>query len=345
MSRPSPALALKIAFLRRRESYPEPTAEVAATETHMSWVFLTDRHAYKLKKPVRTDFLDFSSPDLRRHWCEEEVRLNRRLAADTYLGVVALTVSPSGALRLDGHDRPGHDPIDWLVKMRRLPATEMLDRVIAGKRLGQRDIRAIANRLAGFYRAAKPVPMHPIAYRHRLAVEIEDCRHELKRHGSRLAPSRVEFVAEAMRAFLTRHTADLHRRVEAGLMVEGHGDLRPEHVFVGPPPEIIDCIEFNRTLRILDPVDDLAMLAMECDRLDAPAVGPALFAAYLAATGDQPPDLLIRFYKCLRAMVRAKLAIWHFKDSVVADPDKWHGRAHSYMALAEREASVLMRPI
>jgi len=334
-------LSRTLDFLRRRESYPEATAGIEATETHMSWVFLTDQHAYKLKKPVKTAFLDFSSPDLRRHWCEEEVRLNRRLAADTYLGVVSLTVSSSGALQLGGHGTAGHEAIDWLVKMRRLPAKQMLDQVIASERLESRDIKAIAERLAGFYRVARPVPMHPVAHRRRLEAEIEDCRRELKCHGSRLPPARIEYVTEALRAFLTRHAAEFDRRVAAGFMIEGHGDLRPEHVFIGPPPQIIDCIEFNRTLRILDPVDDLAMLAMECDRLGVPAVGHALFAAYGAATKDRPPESFIGFYRGLRAVVRAKLAIWHLKDAVVADPPKWQNRGQSYLELASREASRL----
>lgn len=120
-------LEAKVAFLQRAASFPEGAGRIEAIETHMSWVFLTERHAYKLKKPVRTDFLDYGSITARGRHCEAEVGLNRRLAGDVYVGTVRLVANPTGTLQLGGEGRT----VDWLVKMRRLPAPARLDDAIA----------------------------------------------------------------------------------------------------------------------------------------------------------------------------------------------------------------------
>ncbi|HSK39559.1 MAG TPA: hypothetical protein VK943_07310, partial [Arenibaculum sp.] len=116
-------LTAKVAFLRRATSYPDRPARVDVVETHMSWVFLTDRHVYKLKKPARSPVLDFSTVDAREANCEAEIRLNRRLAPRVYLGVVPLVVLDGGTLALAGPGRP----VDWLVRMLRLPMRHRLD--------------------------------------------------------------------------------------------------------------------------------------------------------------------------------------------------------------------------
>ena len=128
----------KVAHLSRPESYPEETAAVEVVQTHMSCVFLTDRHAWKLKKPVRHDFLDFSTLEARRADCEEELRLNRRLARDVYLEIVPLTFTSDGALRLGGDG----EVMEWLVKMRRLPAQLMLDHAIRHGNVARHDVAA-----------------------------------------------------------------------------------------------------------------------------------------------------------------------------------------------------------
>jgi len=129
-------LEAKVRALRDPATYPEAPRAIEVRETHMSWVFLTERHVYKLKKPVRYDFLDFSTFEKRRADCEAEVRLNRRFAPDVYLGIVALTADAHGALRLNGEG----EAIEWLVKMRRLPDEHMLDQRIRAGRLDNAEI-------------------------------------------------------------------------------------------------------------------------------------------------------------------------------------------------------------
>ena len=127
----------------------------------MSWVFLTDRHAWKLKKPVRSQDVDFTTVTARRLNCAEELRLNRRLSDDVYLDIVPLSLDAGGRLRLLGDG----DPIDWLVKMRRLPAARMLDRLILDGAATSDDVRRVVSRLARFYRDSAPVAIAGTAYR------------------------------------------------------------------------------------------------------------------------------------------------------------------------------------
>jgi predicted phosphoribosyltransferase/aminoglycoside phosphotransferase family enzyme len=324
----------KVAFLRRPEAYPEKPRAVEAVETHMSWVFLTERHAYKLKKPVHYDGLDFRTPELRRLDCEEELRLNRRLAEDVYLGIVPLTVDRDGTLELEG----AGEPIDWLVHMRRLPAERMLDGLIRRARIEEAEVRPAALRLAHFYARARPVEITGPAYRGRLEEGVREDERELREPRYGLARDRVTALARAQLAFLERHPALFDVRAREGRIVEGHGDLRPEHICLTRTPAIIDCLEFSRELRILDPADELAFLALECERLGAAVVGRWFLDSYSRVTGDEPPEALLRFHRTYRALRRAKIAVWHLRDPDVRDPGRWSERARRYLELAARVA-------
>lgn len=325
-----PGIDEKVAFLRRPESYPEPPLRVEVIETHMSWVFLTDRSVYKLKKPVRYDSLDFREPELRRVDCAEEVRLNRRLTSDVYLGVVVLTRDDAGALALDG---PG-EAVDWLVHMRRLPADRMLDRQILTGRIDEASVRPAALLLARFYAGAPPVAVAPERYRENLVDGIRHDQRALGRREFGLPRERIAAVSADQLEFLAEHSVVFDRRILAGRIVEGHGDLRPEHICLVSPPAIIDCLEFSRALRVLDPADELAFLSLECQRLGNPAVGDWFLQHYIDRTGDRPPEPLLAFHRRYRALRRARIAIWHLTDPNARDPSHWRRRAQEYLALA-----------
>jgi len=325
-----PGIEAKVAFLRRPEVYPEKPRAVEVVETHMSWVFLTDRDVYKLKKPVRYDSLDFSTPELRKRDCEEELRLNRRLARDTYLGTAELTFDPEAGLALAG----AGEPIDWLVHMRRLPADRMLDERIRRAQISEADVRPAALHLARFYAGAKPIDLAAPEYRRRLERGVRDDLHELCRPEFGLCRSRVVALAEAQLCLLAGHPGLFDRRVDEGRIIEGHGDLRPEHICVTPEPAIIDCLEFSLDLRILDPADELAFLVLECERLGGARVGRWFLDAYREVTGDEPPEDLLRFHRIYRALRRATIAVWHLRDPGVRDHDRWRERARRYLDLA-----------
>jgi aminoglycoside phosphotransferase family enzyme len=333
---PVSSLDAKVDFLLQPESYPEPTLKVEAVETHMSWVFLTDQFAYKLKKPAKTSFLDYSTVELRRHFCEEEVRLNQRLAPAVYLSTVAIT-------RRDGEMVVGGDgpAIDWLVKMRRLPRDRMLDQAIRNRSFTHDEIDRLAVRLSTFYRNAPPVPLSVFEYRQRLEIAVAANLEELRKAGDVLAREHVDRVHSAQLAFLHRNSALLDRRVEGGHVVEAHGDLRPEHVCLGTAPQVIDCLEFNAQLRTLDPVDELAFFAIECEALDAPEIGTIVSARYRTETSDDPPPQLVDFYKSYRAALWSKLSIWHLWEPRVRDPARWPGQARRYLDLARTYAERL----
>ena len=330
--RVEPSLADKLAFLSRPDHYPEPTRNVEAVETHMSWVFLTDAFAYKLKKPVRYDYLDFSTLEARRLDCEVELRLNRRLAEAVYLAVVPLLLTAEGRLSLNGEGRPA----DWLVKMRRLPAERMLDALIRRRAATEDSIRVLARRLTVFYAGSVTEPLSAEAYRQRFAVKITEFLRELSRPEFGLPAQRLAHIAQAQLKFLQQYAGLFDARVTQGRILEGHGDLRPEHVCLLPEPVMIDCLEFKRDFRIIDPLDELGYLALECERLGMPEVGPWLLSGYGEASGDRWPAPLLRFYQSFRASLRAVLAIWHLRDDGRHPPQTWIRTTHEYLDLAER---------
>ena len=323
-----PALAARLAYLARPESYREGTAAVEVIETHWSYVFLTERLAYKLKKPLRDVFRDFTSLEGRRRNCEEEVRLNRRLAPDVYLGVVPLAAGAPG-LRLEG-DGP---PCEWLVKMRRLPRRLMLDVALNECRVSAQDISRFMAVLADFYGVAERARFSTEEYRVRLRDAILDNSEALADPRYGLERELVDRVADTLLAFAERSAELLAPR--AGKLVDGHGDLRPEHVCLSEPPVFIDCLEFNAGLRIVDPADEVAYLALESLFLGEHAIAAQIVEAYRVATSDRVNETLIRYYQACRALTRAKLAAWHLDDALPnGGRQKWIARARDYLELA-----------
>jgi aminoglycoside phosphotransferase family enzyme len=304
---------------------------VRVVQTHLSFVFLTGRYAYKLKKPVRYDHVDFTTLDARRRNCEAELHLNRRLAPDVYLDLVRLTVDAKGGLHLGGDGAS----VDWLVKMRRLPERLMLDEAIRRGGVCDSDLLRAARWLIAFYAHAEPVRPRGLDYRRHLEREVRENARMLAR-----APVGARELAESVCRRLLHYLASegerFERRIDEGRIVEGHGDLRPEHIFLGPRPAIIDCLEFSRELRVLDTVHELAYLAMESERLDAPRVGAVFFGAYREAMHDDPDPGLILFFKSYTACLRARLCARHLMDPHRSTPHDWLQKVKDYLARAAR---------
>ncbi|AGU52991.1 hypothetical protein VAPA_2c04310 [Variovorax paradoxus B4] len=320
----------KVAALREPGAYPGPAQPVDVIETHMSWVFLTGQFVYKLKKPARYDGLDCRRVEMRRFFCFEELRLNRRLAPSVYLDVVALRQDGQGRLRI-GRDG---EVVDWLVWMRRLPAQLTLDRLIEAGSATPAHMRRVAAHLAAFYRGLSPAMGDHHRLMARLRRDIDTFEGALCKPAWALPADDVTAVCSRLRAALTDCREVLEARVRAGRVVEGHGDLRPEHVWLGEPLAIIDCLEFSAELRTLDVADELGFLALECERLGAPQLGRALFDAFAESTGDVPDPALVDFYQAFRACVRANIAIRHLREACYRDDPKWPRRAREYLALA-----------
>lgn len=327
----------KVAFLASAAAYPAESAEVGVVETHLSWVFLTEHFAYKLKKPIRVRNIDYRTIEARHRNCIREVCLNQRLAPAVYLGVVGLTVDQGGIFHLGGSG----DTVDWLVKMRRLPADRTLERGIVAGTLRQEDIDAIAHRLSRFYRDAPRISVSAERYWESLKTQTAETCQQLQQPVYALDRDIVEEIGAALLGFLDQERDLFTERVQSGHIVEGHGDLRPEHIYLCDEPIIVDCLEFDRQLRILDPASELAFLSMECERLGAPDAGERLFYVYCNETSDDPPDSLIVFHKSMHAYIRARIAISHFDDRDVRQPEKWRKRTERYLGLARKYARSL----
>jgi aminoglycoside phosphotransferase family enzyme len=325
-------LADKVASLLEPACYPQETRTVQAVETHMSWVFLTDAHAYKLKKPVHDDLQDASTVERRRFLCQEELRLNRRLAPDVYLDVVPLVLAADGRIAVGG----GGTTVDWLVRMRRLPSGSMLDALLARRAATPAQMQAVAVRLAAFHRSQPPAPLDGPAYRALLLRRIAQSQQELCDPAWALPAERIASLCARQRELLADCAADVDGRLGAGRVVEGHGDLRPEHVSLGEPLAVIDCLEFSAELRMLDGLDEIGFLALECERMHAGALAGVLLRAYGQASGDPMPGMLLHFYQSCRAGERARLAIRHLREPRYRPSSVWRGRTLRYLALAAR---------
>lgn len=328
-------LAEKVRFLSDPAAYAGATRHVEVRETHMSWVFLTDRRVYKLKKPLRRPFLDFTSLGSRRHFCEEELRLNRRLAPSTYKAVVPLRADASGALCLGGGEI-----VDWLVEMERLPQADMLDTRIEAGAAVPGDVERVAALLAGFY-ASLPAELADggAAIEH-FVVEHKVTR-EILEHEDIGVGNRVGRVLDRVEAGIAALRPAMERRIAEGRIVEGHGDLRPEHVCLSRPPQIIDCLEFSRSMRIVDPYDEVNHLGLECAVLGAGWIRPILLRTLETRLGGRPEPELMALYGGFRMLLRARLCLAHLLEIPVRKPEKWRPLAMSYIALAESETLSL----
>ncbi|HEU0203224.1 MAG TPA: hypothetical protein VFR86_22685 [Burkholderiaceae bacterium] len=340
-------LAEKVRFLSRPESYPGSPADVAVRETHLSYVFLTPTQVFKMKKPVAHAYGDLRTLAARGANCRAEVRLNRRLAPNVYLGIAALRQDLDGNLalsgevsgELSGENRGAGEAVEWLVHMDRLPAAAMLDHLILHDLLTPADVNAVAKTLGDFFAAQPAVDVGVDRHVARLREQLEVSTRVLTRREFALPPAALASVHGAIARFLD-DGSELAARVRTHRIIEGHGDLRPEHVCVVAPPVIIDCLEFSRELRLLDPLDEIAFLELECARLGAPWVGPLLRQSVEARLEDRPSARLLAFYTALRACIRARLAAAHLLEPEPHTPSKWLPLAHDYFVRAEQACAA-----
>lgn len=320
-----PALGEKLDFLARAL----PGAE--RVETHTAYVFLVADRAFKLKKPVRMAYLDYRSIAAREHVCREEIRLNRQLAGEMYLGVVALVRDAQGRLALGA---PG-EVVDWLVEMRRLPRARLLDACLRSETaVTHAEIAAVADRLVAFYRDRQADQPNPGLYLQHLIRESAVNTRNLHRMRGQLGAVLNSPLIAAGAELITRHRAEITARDRARLIVEGHGDLRPEHICLTSPPTLFDRLEFSLEMRLIDIFDEVNYLGLECEMLGAPWIGPQVLAAMRLGGFAPPSPALQAAYGVFRCLTRARLAIDHLRDAIPRTPEKWPRQARAYLARA-----------
>lgn len=294
--------------LSRPESFPWPCGALVHRETHLSDVFLAGRYAFKLKKPVRFAFADFSSRERRRTACEEELRLNRRLAPEVYLAVLPVW-SARNRFGL-GPPPAGAVIVDHGVLMRRLPEAGMLDQVAAAGRLTEAHCVALAERLARFHAEVQ------------LGAEAATCgsfvglarkfdANLAELEGLAMRPLHGD-LGERLRACfdraLRRHRSLLSRRAAAGRIVDGHGDLHLGNLCLkGGRIVVFDCLEFDAALRCGDAIEDIAFLSMDLEAHGLPGHANRFVNAYVEAALDYEGAALLDLYQLHRALVRAKV--------------------------------------
>jgi aminoglycoside phosphotransferase family enzyme/predicted kinase len=321
-----------VAALRGPDAYVHESVTllgpIDVVETHVSHLFMTADFVYKIKKPVDLGFVDLSTLELRRSNCEAELRLNRRLSPDVYLAVLPV-VQRDGAITLGGDG----NVIEYAVKMRRLPHDRMLDALLATDDVTVADIERIADYLATFHQSAETSP--EITRRggfDTLAVLVSDNFPQTERFvGKLVTRSTIELIAAYSRAFLRQREATFRAREQSGRIRDGHGDLHAAHVCLQEAISVIDCLEFSPDYRYGDTALDLAFLAMDLDHFGREDLGLAMVERYMQSARDDGVREVLTFFKCYRAMVRAKIAAIRF-ETATADDEK--GRA-----VAEREAS------
>lgn len=335
-----PTLEAKLQFLQSPDAYPGLCRPPTWLETHMSWVLFAGNRVFKLKKPIRFPWLDFTTLAARERNCREELRLNRRLAPDVYLDLVAMRQDAAGLALVPQRELVATDiVVDWLVAMRRLPPGRMLDRRIAARRVRRADIDALVELLARFYRDAARVAVSGREFVTRFQRDQAVNREILLRPQFRLLD--VGSVLAQHDAALLQGAGLLRQRARSGHVVDGHGDLRPEHVCLSSPPVVIDCLEFNAAMRQVDPYGEIAFLALECDMAGAPWIGQQLVRGCTAAWGDPPPPALMHLLTAHHALVRARLAMAHLLDPQPRSPEKWPAVAQRYVDRAQQELCAI----
>ncbi len=329
---PEVPLAEKRAFLESGAAWPgEPQPE--CIETHASLVFLTRDRAWKLKKPVRLMHIDQRTLRARAHLCRDEIRLNRELAGEIYRGLTPLVQPAGGGLALGGPGRV----VDWLVESVRLPATEMLIRRIeAGPAPEPHEIAAVSDLMIAFYRSRpRSVDAGP-AYAARLLREARINIRHLGEWRGRLGPALRDDVLETGLSALAACRSEIIDRAAKGIVVEGHGDLRPEHVCLTDPPVVFDRVEFDHGVRLADPFDEFNALGVECGLAGAEWIGPMLLSGLERAGLPRPSGALLRVYGLQRCLTRARLAIDHLRNPEIRAPRNWPEMARRYLRAAAR---------
>lgn len=288
--------------------YPHPVDSVELVETHISWVFLAGDRVWKVKKPVDLGFLDFTSRERRRFFCQEEVRLNRRLAPDVYLGVVDIGGTPDRP-RLGGPGQPVPAAFETAVLMRRLPAERMLDRLVQEGRASPALLGEVAAVVAAFH-AAAATGGEIDAFAGVEAVGRNWQENFAQTAGfpaALLEPAWREAVGEAVQRFLAAEAGRFAARAAGGRSRDCHGDLQAQHVCCTEPIRIFDCIEFNARFRFGDTAGEVAFLAMDLERLGRADLGVHFLNAYLEESDDWDAVPLLDFYRAYRAWVRGKV--------------------------------------
>ena len=331
-------------FLSDKDSYPHRPPQVTLVQTHASWVFIAPPFVYKIKKPVSLGFLDFSSLELRHADCKREVMLNRRLAADVYLGVEPVC-EHEGGLHFGGYGTV----IEWVVKMRQLDPRYFLLELMNSQDVGSLEMDRIVDKLQRFYATQPSLPPGEVrtANEHLRQGTEDNFKTSARFVGRSLSQHALDSIALYTRGFFTRHSALLESRLHDGWIRDCHGDLHLDHIHLSPEAVCIyDCIEFNTDFRCIDVACDIAFLAMDLDFNGRPDLARHIVERFALLLDDHGLRSLMDFYKCYRACVRGKVESLHACAESVTEGEKQSSLqlARRYFQLALQYAVAGSKP-
>jgi aminoglycoside phosphotransferase family enzyme len=293
------------------ESFREEHDAASLIETHISWVILTNQYAYKIKKPVQFSFLDFSTLEKRKYYCEREVFLNKRLTDQMYLGTIPV-FKRGNSFSLNSQDG---EVIDYAVFMRRMDTAKEMDKLLLAHKVNKQTIKGLAVKISEFHRQAtiikKKTEINILKERFNdLGIVQAFARDHLGDHYAGVIGQSVKQSG----LFLDKYQYAINERISKGCTRDLHGDLHTGNIFLYKDPVIFDCIEFNDELRQIDILDEIAFLCMDLEAYDRKDLSRLLYQNYLMYSGireDKEAGLLFHYYKCYRANVRAKINLFY----------------------------------
>jgi len=315
--------------------YPDLPKKIQLIETHISLLFLTGSYVYKVKKPVDFGFLDFTTLEKRKYFCEQEVRLNRRLSPDIYLGVVNITCD-GDRVSFDGRG----EVEEYAVKMKQIPEELLMDKLLDRGRVTPEMIKAVSEKLVRFYSEAETSELiKSFARPERVKQDTDENFEQTEKYiGVTISKDTFEEVQRRTNEFFRVRNKIFHLRIASDRIRDCHGDLRLEHIFWGDEIAIFDCIEFNERFRYTDVTADIAFLAMDLDCHGREDLTGHLVRTYIEKSGDREITNILDFYKCYRAYVRGKVESFRLDDPNIPEKEKKEAlkRAQKYFELSHR---------
>ena len=325
--------------LMKPEAYQEETGKIELKQTHISFVFVTRNFVYKVKKAVNFGFLDFSTLERRRMFCQKELELNRRLCGDMYLEVVPIT--KTDAIKVSGEG----EAVEYAVKMKRIPEEKIMTRLLEEGKVDKKLVDRMANIIAEFHQKADAdkrigefgsLPMIETNWKENFEQSKEFV-------GETITKESYSLIREKVEGFMERNAALFAKRVSENMVRECHGDIHSGNIFVADRVYIFDAIEFNERFRFCDVASDVAFLAMDLDFKDRRDLSKFFVEKYVKYSGDKELEKLLSFYKCYRAYVRGKVVSFRLNDPNVSQNEKDAAtkEAKAYFELATDYAKQL----
>jgi aminoglycoside phosphotransferase family enzyme len=325
--------------LMKPEAYDEEPGRIELTQTHISFVFLTRNFVYKVKKAVDLGFLDFTTLEKRRFFCEKELELNRRLCGEMYLEVVP--INRSNIIKIKGEG----ETVEYAVKMKRMPQEKMMSRLLEENKVNSKLIDEIAKIIAEFH--SKAETNRRISEFGSLAIIETNWKENFEQTqefvSKTISMKDFKFIRERIDDFMKRNVSFFEKRMAERRVRDCHGDIHSGNIFVTDRIYIFDAIEFNERFRYSDVASDIAFLAMDLDFKGRTDLSSFFVEKYVKYSGDQELTKLLPFYKCYRAYVRGKVISFKLQDPNVGSEEKGAAmkEAKAYFKLASAYEKIL----